>query len=166
MSGDRAGGVGLFQITNPAPTADEHWNWLANVRRGIIIFNEKRGIAVRYPAQVRRHPDFVNLVNQYNQANPPQPTSSPLTVNDLPDFNQNQLELDTIRGFNGWAGRDRFGLNLHEFRAPVDANGSLVVTTDTRTGRRSIAWERVPAADRPQNTGDPNYVDNVLRQNP
>jgi hypothetical protein len=166
MSGDRAGGVGLFQITNPAPTPDDHWNWLANVRRGILIFNEKQRVARNYPAQIRRNPEFVNLVNQYNLANPPQPNSLPLTVAALPDFNQNQLELDTIRGFNGWAGFDSFGLRLHEFRVPVDADGNLVVTTDPRTGVRTIVWERVPAADRPQNTGDPNYVNHVLAQNP
>ena len=166
MSGDRAGGVGLFQITVPAPTPDDHWNWLANVEHGIGIFNEKRTVARGYPARVRRNQGFIDLVDRYNRANPPQSDSPLLTVDDLPEFNPDQLELDTIRGFNGWAGRDRFGLNLHEFKVPVDADGNLVVTTDLETDKRSIDWERVPASDRPQNSGDPNYVAHVMAQRP
>jgi hypothetical protein len=166
MSADRAGGVGLFQITNPAPTEDEHWDWLANIRRGIAIFNEKQRIARNYPAQVRRSQGFGDLVRRYNLANPPTADSPTISVDLLPDFDANQLELDSIRGYNGWAGRDLFRLPLHEFRVPVDPDGNLVVNTDMTTGIQSIVWERVPAADRPQNTGDPNYVDHVLAQIP
>jgi hypothetical protein len=47
----------------------------------------------------------------------------------------------------------------------LNAAGNLQVTVDA-ANRGAIAWERVPAADRPQTSGDPNYVNNVLRQVP
>jgi hypothetical protein len=159
FSGDGAGGVGLMQITSPAPTEDDHWNWLANVNHGRQIFNGKQATARQYPAAVRGANAFQQLVQRFNVGrNPP-------VVIVLPDFTPAQLELDTIRGYNGWAGRDAFGNHLHEFRVPLDAQGNLRVTVDA-ANRGIIAWEQVPAADRPQNTGDPNYVANVQRQIP
>ena len=53
FSGDHLGGVGLLQITNPAPTPDDHWDWRANVNHGLQILAQKRGTARGYPAQVR-----------------------------------------------------------------------------------------------------------------
>jgi hypothetical protein len=159
FSGDRLGGVGLLQITNPAPSDDDCWSWLANINHGIQIMNGKRSTARAYPAQVRNSGGFRQLVQQFTAGKTPPPTIV------LPDFTADQLELDTIRGYNGWAGRDAFGNNLHEFRVPQDAAGNLVVTLNA-TNRGTIVWERVPAADRPQNTGDPNYVGNVMSRIP
>ena len=107
---------------------------------------------------------------------PPGPGARPLGVAAaataitviVPDYTAEQLELDTIRGFNGYAG------GLHEYRLRTDANGILVVTLDT-TGRTGTAeWERISAAARTlhydkvdlpvRRRGDPNYVDDVLRQ--
>ena len=159
FSGDRLGGVGLLQITVPKPTDDEHWNWKANIERGMQILNEKRNIARQYPAQVRASHGFQDLLRRFNAGrNPP-------AVIQLPDFTPVQLEMDAVRGYNGWAGRDAFGLPLHEFRVPVDAQGNLRVTINA-SHHGVIEWEQVPAADRPQNTGDPNYVRNVERQTP
>jgi hypothetical protein len=159
FSGDRLGGVGLLQITNPQPTDDEHWSWLANINRGIEVMNQKRATARGYPAQVRNSAAFRLLVQQFTAGRNPPPTIV------VPDFTADQLDLDTIRGYNGWAGRDAFGNHLHEFRVPLNAAGNLQVTVDA-ANRGAIAWERVPAADRPQTSGDPNYVNNVLRQVP
>lgn len=162
FSGDRLGGVGLMQITNPKPTEDDHWDWRANVTHGTEIFNGKRGTASQYPAAVRGSAGFRQLVQRFNVGrNPP-------VVIVLPDFTPAQLELDMIRGYNGWAGRDAFGNILHEFRVPVDAQGNLQVNVDA-ANRGVIAWEQVPAQDRPHGAGtwgDPNYVAHVLAQIP
>ena len=83
----------------------------------------------------------------------------------LPDFTAEQLDLDATRGYNGWAGKDAFGSVLHEFRVPLDAAGNLAVNVGP-DDRGAIAWEQVPGADRPQNTGDPSYVSRVLAQTP
>ena len=162
FSGDRQGGVGLMQITNPAPTDDDHWDWRANIVHGTQIFDSKRPTASQYPAAVRGSAAFGQLVQRFNAGRNP-----PVNVV-LPDFTPQQLELDMIRGYNGWAGRDAFGHALHEFRVPVDAQGNLQVNLDGGN-RGVIAWEQVPAGDRPHGPGswgDPNYVANVQEQIP
>ncbi len=67
-SSDRLGGVGLAQITRPAPTADQVWNWKENIRAGWALYKEKERNARAYPAAVRRSDEFRHLVNAYNQA--------------------------------------------------------------------------------------------------
>lgn len=160
-SGDRLGGVGLTQITRPAPSLDETWSWRANVARGIAILREKEGVARRYPERVRQSARFRQLVQQYN-AGRQQRGQTPLELR-LPEFTAEQLEMDTLRAYNGLAGNDGFVTPsvLHEFRVALDGGGNLVVDVqpDGRTG--VVRWERVPAADRPR-VGDPNYVDHVL----
>lgn len=159
FSGDRLGGVGLFQITNPAPTPEDHWDWRANLNHGLQILAQKRAVARAYPARVRTSAAFLALVQRFNVGR------TPPAVIVLPDFTLQQLELDTTRGYNGFAGNDAFGNVLHEFRVPVDATGNLQVNVGP-DNRGVIAWQQVPTADRPQNTGDPNYVNNVLSQRP
>ena len=160
-SGDDLGGVGLCQLTRPAPTADQTWNWKENVAGGWRLYLEKQRIARAYPALVRSSAAFLQLVYAYN--NPPavpgavgQPRPASLTIT-LPEYTADQLDLDTLRGFNGYLRQ------LHEYRVRVDAAGRLVVTPDA-TGRRGTAeWERVPIAAR-GGAGDPNYVNNVEAQ--
>ncbi len=159
FSGDRQGGVGLLQITNPAPTPEDHWDWRENINHGLRILNQKRATARGYPAVVRNSALFLALVQRFNAGRNP-----PANIV-LPDFTADQLELDATRGYNGWAGHDAFGNNLHEFRVPVDAAGNLQVNVGA-DNRGILAWQQVPAADRPQNTGDPNYVNNVVGQRP
>jgi hypothetical protein len=162
FSGDGLGGVGLMQITNPAPTDDDHWDWRANITHGTQIFNSKRPTASQYPAAVRGSAAFRQLRDRFNVGRNP-----PVNIV-LPDFSPAQLELDMIRGYNGWAGRDAFGHVLHEFRVPLDAQGNLQVNVDT-ANRGVIVWEQVPAQDRPHGAGtwgDPNYVANVQAQIP
>lgn len=50
----------------------------------------------------------------------------------LPDYTDEQLQRDTIRGFNGWAG------GVHQYRVKLDAKGMLDVLEDPGTdlGRR------------------------------
>jgi hypothetical protein len=169
-SGDGRGGVGLMQITNPRPTDDEVWSWLANVRRGRELFAQKARIATAYPTRVRRTAGFAELVRGFNQARRGQPAVEVT----LPDFTPAQVEDDALRGFNGYAGRDPFGLELHEFRVGTDANGQLLVDLLPGGVRGVARWVRVTAAERVEQfrrlgrryPGDPDYVANVRRQNP
>lgn len=168
-SGDNLGGVGIMQITVPRPTDDQVWSWRENVAEGVRIFNQKVAAARGYPAQVRRSRAFHSLVSQFNLARRKQGLAA-IPV-DLPDFttgdfngNLQQLELDSIRGFNGFGGRDHFGLHLHEFRVALDAHGQLRANVDAAGTRGTAIWERVPVAARPQTFGDPNYVNHVLAQ--
>ena len=153
-SGDNLGGVGLCQITNPAPTADQTWDWKANVDAGWSLYLEKERIASRYPAHVRAT-TLPALVSAWNNSRRP---AAPIAVT-LPDYTADQLELDTIRGFNGFAG------GLHEFRVRRDTTPDrlLVVTLDASGTRGTAEWERVPVAERGA-SGDPNYVNNVDAQ--
>ncbi len=98
---------------------------------------------------------FRNLVTAWNNARAAQGLAR-IPV-ELPDYTDEQLERDTLRGFNGYAG------GLHEYRLRLDARGLLVVTVNATGTRGSAEWERVPVADRPA-VGDPNYVNNVEAQ--
>jgi hypothetical protein len=168
-SGDNLGGVGIMQITVPRPTDDQVWSWRAHVAKGIEIFNQKIVGARHYPEQVRKTHGFKRLMDAFN-ADRHKKKQSPVAIT-LPDFtsgdfddNLQQLELDTIRGYNGWGGRDLFGLPLHEFWVALDPHGHLRVDLDPTGTTGTAIWERVPVAARPQGFGDPNYVNNVLGQ--
>jgi outer membrane protein OmpA-like peptidoglycan-associated protein len=174
FSGDRLGGAGVMQITVPRPTDDEVWSWRANVAAGIRVFNGRVAIARRYPAQVRGSRRFRDLVTALNADRAARGLAA-LQVT-LPDFTESgfnvaptalgQVELDAIRGFNGWAGRDGFGFVLHEFRVALDPQGRLIVDPIPGTNQATARWIRVPAAARPQATGDPDYVAHVLAAAP
>jgi hypothetical protein len=167
------GKVGILQI--PALTHDEIWNWRKNVERGVQLFNQIFEAAQQYPRRVRASSKFSLLVKRFNQRR----TQEGLAALDisLPDFSTGnfdddlqQLQLDTIRGFNGWFGSDRFGQELHEFEVGVDdANGEeflRVTNINEETKKGTAVWERVSPLKRPQNPGRPNYVDDVLKLPP
>jgi hypothetical protein len=167
FSHDNLGGVGMLQITVPRPTDDQVWSWRANVAKGIQIFAEKVHAARHYPASVRHSHRFKQLVDQFNKARI-QKGLAAIAI-ELPDFtsgdfdtNLQQLEKDSIRGFNGWGGKDHFGFHLHEFRVALDAHGHLRVNLSPDGSKGIAIWEQVPAKDRPQKFGDPNYVADVL----
>ncbi len=155
FSADNLGGVGLCQITRPAPTADQTWNWKDNVQAGWTLYLEKERMARAYAGQVRGGAQFRAAVQGWNAQ--PARKGLPAVAISLPDYSADQLELDTIRGFNGFAG------GLHEFRVRADARGLLVVTLDATGRNGSAEWERVPVAER-GSAGDPNYVKNVEAQ--
>jgi hypothetical protein len=166
-SADRLGGVGLMQLTRPAPTREQTWNWRANVNGGLALFQLKEQTARAYPAQYRKSADFQELVTAYNADRAARRLSA-LQIT-IPDFTTEQIELDALRGYNGWSG------GIHEFRAARDATGKLVVdvAADGKTG--TARWEQVSAAVRrtdamaagvPENRlGDLDYVRHVMQAN-
>lgn len=162
FSRDLRGGVGLLQITSPRPTDEEIWNWQANVVAATRLFDEKLAIAKRYPGRVRASLRFQTLAQEFNLRR--KEAQLPALRIQLPDFTEEQAELDAIRGFNGYAGDDGFlgPRNLHEFRVPLETMPQQVrLVVGESSGDGVVEWERVPAADRPMNG---SYVANVLAQ--
>jgi hypothetical protein len=167
----KCGEVGIMGIHDPG--RDEVWNWRRNVARGIERFD--RGVldARLYPADVRSTDKFAALVSNYNQHERLDLGLPEIRV-ELPDFAEGdfdddlrELELDAIRGYNGWTGSDLFGFPVHEFRVAVTDRVGVtmvrVVDVDevTLTGR--AVWERVPATERSGAAcHDPDYVNQVL----
>ncbi len=191
-SEDNLGGVGLFQITYPLtdpqasitpcikgkclpqhcpahakhPTQAQIWNWKENLAAAKILLDHKLALAKNYPESVRTSHHFKKLVEQFNHHRTHH-KKPPLTIT-LPDFesgnfdnNLQEAELDAIRGYNGWAGSDHFGLPKHEYEVPIDKQTNLLIV-DESTG--IIKWRPIPASERLQGVGDPNYVANVLAE--
>jgi hypothetical protein len=163
-SDDWLGGVGLMQLTRPAPTREQTWNWRENIRGGLDLFELKKHVARAYPAEYRKSAEFQDLVTKFNADRVAHKLTA-LQIS-IPDFTAEQVELDALRGYNGWSGR------IHEFRAACDATGKLVVevAADGKTG--TARWEQVAADVRraaclaagvPANRlGDTDYVRHVV----
>ena len=47
-------GYGMCQLTNPAPTFEQAWNWTHNVDGGLALFSQKRAAATNYLGQSSR----------------------------------------------------------------------------------------------------------------
>ncbi len=160
FSADGLGGAGLCQLTRPLPSDDQVWSWKANLAAGFDLYKSKQELAASHPASVRSSAEFQAQVRAYN-AGRPTGSAGPLAI-ELPDYTDEQLQRDTLRGFNGYAG------GLHEYRVKLDQNGQLVVTIDPSGKKGSAEWEQISAAERiayydsiniPENKrGDPNYV--------
>jgi hypothetical protein len=101
---------------------------------------------------VRKSQQFRNLVAAWNQARASQ--GLPPVPVELPDYTAEQLERDTLRGFNGYAN------GLHEYRVRQQ-DGQLFVTLNPAGTQGLAEWEQVPVSER-GTKGDPNYVENVL----
>lgn len=147
-------GAGLMQISSA--TADQVWNWKANIAGGVAVFNDKLRVAKAY---------FDNLVvalmaevegnqQQYGVKHviPPRITA-------------NMLVEDAIRGYNGYTFNSPN--NLHEWRPLRDPQtGLLILKKHGQAGE--IQWERTPITLRYNSAGepigDPNYVMVVLGQ--
>lgn len=177
FSRDNLGGVGLCQITNPRPTDDQVWSWKENLKRGLQLYREKEAIAKAYPRLVRESQQFKDLVADYNRDRVAQSTNAtrlkPLRI-DLPEYTQEQLERDTVRAFNGYAGNGLIG-GLHEYRVRLDpTTKKLFVNVDPGGMTGTAEWERVTAEARTavydstkldvHKRGDPDYVESVYRQ--
>jgi hypothetical protein len=170
FSADGLLGVGICQITNPPATDDQVWDWRENVKAGVALYTQKKREAQAYPARVAKSAMFLALVKRYNdslQKGSKSGSAAALVRVTVPEFDARQLEDDTIRGFNGWAGDEGFvrPKQLHEFRLQRDSSGDLIVDGDPAMGSVSAIWERVPAKDRP-GRGDPNYISDVRDRDP
>ena len=178
------GGVGIFQIVKAGTAAQPYdpfrdptviFNWKANVKEGIAVLQEKNGMALYYPGQLRgssAYQDYIkNNINKRRTAKGLDPLPAP----PAPDFSEtgligssppNQLLEDSVRGYNGYWGPHRFGLPLHEFM-PNEA--VLLTAADSELphlpGNPNV-WLRVPAAERGSKAGDPSYVQDVTDQSP
>lgn len=176
-SRDNLLGVGIMQITPYTKVGQGIvWDWSQNASAGVRIFNglPTNGHPGFYANQVASTNSFnqaITTLNNQRVANHLQPLNNVI----VPDFttgdynaNLQQDELDTIRGYNGWGGRDVWGLPLHEFRVLMDPNnpGLPLLTINNQTLIGSTQWQQVLAAQRPQTFGDPNYVNHVLGQLP
>jgi hypothetical protein len=165
----------MMQITSPAPTAAQLWDWTTNVDKGTALFAEKVSGARAYPGQVRSNGNFTNMVNQTNKWRQSQ-GRPPLAQVIVPDFQNWQIDEDAVRGYNGWVGGGQFSLPKHEFRLRtmiVRLDGSdvpvLVVENERTEGSRLVAdaiWIRVPLSERNGDPGDPNYVEHVRMKDP
>jgi len=48
------GGYGMTQMTNPAPTFEQVWNWKENVKGGATLYKSKQAIAKKYLSKQQR----------------------------------------------------------------------------------------------------------------
>src|SRR6202035_2520885 len=104
FSQDNRGGVGICQLTDPAPTDDQVWSWRANLNGGISLWASKEAVARAYAGNVRTGAAYQALVKPYNDqraataraAAPPgtpPPVTPPIAVT-LPDYTADQLQRD------------------------------------------------------------------------
>ena len=176
LQGD--GGIGIMQRT---PHGFERelkrfeiqnwlWDWTANVDEGKRLFLEERlrNSAYGYPAQVARSAGFLRAVES-TQRERQRLGLARLRRIAIPPFRAEQLLLDAVRGYNGFAGQDPFGLRLHEFRLKTrpGASGLLLELADPGPDPEApgelmawAVWEQVPPMERPVG-GDRAYVDHV-----
>jgi hypothetical protein len=176
FSRDNLGGVGICQVTD-SPTDDQVWSWKENINAGWKIYQDKQKIARSYAARMRASTSFQALVKAYNDARlkqtggqaqtnaaQPQTALTPLVI-ELPDYSDEQLQWDTVRGYNGYCA------GVHEYRVKTDSSGMLVVIWDEANSKATAQWEQISAEQRIERYkaanipssrwGDPFYVRNV-----
>jgi len=170
----RTNDVGMMQLNAPTgsvTSADQVWDWRANLRQGLEIMSDKRRITVLASrGNVNRQPDLRDLVLGYEDAacvnymrwylglspNPPpvipplstQPGSGVLPGEADPDHVAlSQMERDAIRRYNG--GRE-YALAL------VTDPATLTILTPQ--------WQVDPTRGGVRvRSGDPEYITHVLR---
>ncbi|QEE27822.1 hypothetical protein FTW19_07320 [Terriglobus albidus] len=165
FSQDHKGGVGLTQLTRPAPSDDEIWDWKANLRGGIAVLAKKTRYARNYLIGYASSSEFTELVKAYNEARarvvipkPGMPPASPATpplplAVTLPAPTSDQIDRETLRAYNGY-GRgltdpdSKTVYYLPEYVAKIGTDGLLEVAVgaDGRTG--AAHWHENTAADR------------------
>jgi hypothetical protein len=166
------GGTGMMQVT-PGSEQDL-WDWTADAADGISKFNSQFQFSVAYDRDsgiVRSElPTMLtNLNNSRRAQGLPLVTSLSLrhwtSTGFSPPGNYGELELDGIRGYNGFNGTDGLGHSLHEFRVIQDNNHIPAVTIDPKTMAAAADWYEVDASARPAG-GDRDYVNHVTNLSP
>jgi len=169
----RTSDVGMMQLNAPTgsiTSADQIWDWRANLRQGLEVLGDKRRVTVLASrGNVNRQPDLRDIVLGYEDAacvnymrwylgltpNPPpvvpslstQPGSGILPGEADPDKTAlTQMERDAIRRYNG--GRE-YALALVADPLTLSLKGAEWQVDPTHGGVRA-------------RSGDPNYVSHVL----
>ena len=156
-------GVGLGQITKtadePPLSQAEVWDWTANLASASAKFRQTLTVSDQFVRDVRKSDALGKLVLAYN-ADRVANKLPEITVT-LPDLAAEQRERDAVRGYNGFAGKDKLcsDLQLHEYRV-ARKDGLLVVDIAPGTTAGKAVWEVVPVDARPK-SGDPDYVTHV-----
>lgn len=148
-----------MQITDPAPTADQVWNWHDNVDGGNALYLDKHSAALNFPAQVQGCQGFKGAV-ELLKAHLGQPNLNVL----VPAYTSDQLERDTIRAWNGFGKHSQFGLWQHEYELAYE-NGYLKIG-EINNGQAYAVWVEVPESQRRQDKGDPAFVRHVMSKTP
>ena len=175
-SHDNLQGVGVMQLTPYSSFGTQVvWDWTQNTAAGTTLLGQKTLSPGRYAQQVSGSTLFNQIVTNMQTALAQQG----ITLSDIiiPDFtvgtfNSNaqalgQHELEAIRYYNGFGGHDIFGFVLHEFQVQMATGQTFALTPiNPTTHVASTIWQEVPASQRPQSFGDPNYVGNVTSQPP
>ena len=166
------GGAGLMQVTEPRPGPGALWDWRQNVRESRAVWQEKQRWVTRYVTSVRetiaalageRGPNVVTRVQLARAAQ----RLPPIARFVVPDLTDDQRAENTVRGFNGFAGRSRIvaGRGQPEFdialEGPAESQRVAVALSGPDAAPiATLRWERVPPAERPAR-GDPNYVEHI-----
>jgi hypothetical protein len=172
-SGDQEHGVGIMQVTHPAPTDDDVWNWKRNVESGSTRLQGAYTVARNWPTILASSRQFSAAVDAYTAAREQAglPKLARVTV---PEFSAGNLlcdlqqrENDAIRLYNGAGGTDNLGLPLHEYKLAYDPTLDLLqLSVDEDEGTARAEWVQVAAAERPAGRGARDYVDRVVSRPP
>ena len=174
-NGGGDGGVGLGQLSHPdATTPQQTWDWRANARAALAIYQGTRRPALNYvrtvqdalaaPSVDSPYPVVQALASYRQRANLP-----PLAAVRVADFTAQQLREDQARGYNGFVGSRKgayppqFGNRWHEFRLETEGTPPRVRISNERVegGVRvaDAAWVRVPDEERPPGPELAHYVE-------
>jgi hypothetical protein len=136
-------GAGLLQLTDPAPTPLQVWDWRRNIDGAVAVLTDDLELAG----------DRLNfLVDRVQSQVPFGSVAAPITGD--------MIVQEALRAFNAL---DNGTGEIDEYRSARDAAGKLRFLQQP-TGERTTIWEHMPIALRGTTIGDPNYVVHVLSQ--
>ncbi|HEX4966359.1 MAG TPA: DNRLRE domain-containing protein [Thermoanaerobaculia bacterium] len=182
FSQDNAGGVGIGQITQPAPSFDDHFNWKTNVADSLGVLQGKAVFVDAYPQVLMGGsktpnpgvPTNTALLALFNSFNTCRRNNrlAPLTRLFIPDLPKGGFgdspgfyEQDLLRAYNGLCGPAYLGHSRHEFQLEQDPLCGLVLTVDEQTHTGTTNWVRVDPTTRCTGgcpSGARDYVTKVL----
>lgn len=178
-SSDNLRGVGLGQLTIPAPSDADIWNWRTNAADLQSRYREKRTPGTTLHTRVAQSARFaaeVAALNQWRAAE----NLPPIRVN-LPALTAEQLDNEGLRAYNGFGARvaGQYLSYIHEYEPETTVLTSTTRRAANGTPLRSprvpvidatgnARWRQISGAERIQRSGasygDPNYVANVRGQ--
>ncbi|WP_425228372.1 hypothetical protein [Sphingomonas sp.] len=179
-SQDRLRGVGLGQLTNPPPSADDAWNWRTNAATLQVRFRGKRASGSTLHTRIMasaRWTGEVGALNEWRRAE----GQPPLHVT-LPALTAEQQDWEGLRAYNGFGVKadGQYLDYIHEFEPLLTTLVSATRKAPNGQPMKSPpvpdvdaagvgSWRQVTGAERNtrsggQAPGDPNYVAHVLAQ--